>query len=646
MNDIKITSQGIEKTIKKYNMLDSICEYIWNGFDAQATLIFIKIDVDNVFQKILKIEIEDNGTGINYETLQNTFSPFLSSEKPNMEELSKSTYHGKNGIGRLTYSNFAEKIRWITTYCKNNELYKYEIHSTKSTLDKYGCSTPEKDNKAKQGTKVIIENIYCEEYIDNLKTRLINEFSWFIILNPIVSIYINEEKLDILPLIEKQFKYEFNKYCGFEVTIILWKKKINEYSKFYYIDSAGNEAFNENTTFNNKGDNFYHSVYIRSSLFDNFSFDCENQLNLFFSTKQSEEYKYIYKEVVDQLKNIRVSYLKNKAPMVVKELKVEKAFKNFNKNNPIDVSKKECLTQMLESIYVAQPKVLANLNEVQSKTLIRLLDLALDSGEVDSIFKILDEIVELMPEERKELSKLLELTSLSNIIKTTGMIKDRLKAIEDFKQIIFNEELNANEVLHVQKMMEENYWLLGEQYYLFSKSEDTVLRALKNYANILQKEYDEIKEPDIKDKYKQFDLLLSRTSVGNEYIENVLVELKHPKIKLSSKQFEQVQNYMNIIKKQDLFNDKNVKWRFYLIGNSYNETISNLIDSAKNHGENSLVLFLEDGRYKVYVKTWSQIFNEFEIKYCNLLNTLSIEKSKLLEKYKNANEILERRGLQ
>lgn len=89
MNDIKITSQGIEKTIKKYNMLDSICEYIWNGFDAQATLIFIKIDVDNVFQKILKIEIEDNGTGINYETLQNTFSPFLSSEKPNMEELSK-----------------------------------------------------------------------------------------------------------------------------------------------------------------------------------------------------------------------------------------------------------------------------------------------------------------------------------------------------------------------------------------------------------------------------------------------------------------------------------------------------------------------------------------------------------------------------
>ena len=49
-----------------------------------------------------------------------------------------------------------------------------------------------------------------------------------------------------------------------------WSHKLSEYSKYYYIQSDGRELAKENTTYNNKGDNFYHSVYIKSNLFDNF----------------------------------------------------------------------------------------------------------------------------------------------------------------------------------------------------------------------------------------------------------------------------------------------------------------------------------------------------------------------------------------
>ena len=42
-NNVQITSKGIKNSLKKYTSLKSICEYVWNGFDAKATQIIIEI---------------------------------------------------------------------------------------------------------------------------------------------------------------------------------------------------------------------------------------------------------------------------------------------------------------------------------------------------------------------------------------------------------------------------------------------------------------------------------------------------------------------------------------------------------------------------------------------------------------------------
>lgn len=34
MENIQITSEGIQKNLRKVKPYDAICEYIWNGFDA------------------------------------------------------------------------------------------------------------------------------------------------------------------------------------------------------------------------------------------------------------------------------------------------------------------------------------------------------------------------------------------------------------------------------------------------------------------------------------------------------------------------------------------------------------------------------------------------------------------------------------
>ena len=38
---VMITSSGIQNSLSKYEPLQALCEYIWNGFDAQASIINI-----------------------------------------------------------------------------------------------------------------------------------------------------------------------------------------------------------------------------------------------------------------------------------------------------------------------------------------------------------------------------------------------------------------------------------------------------------------------------------------------------------------------------------------------------------------------------------------------------------------------------
>ena len=64
MKSVLITPEGIQKNLKSIKPLDAICEYIWNGFDAEATEISVKLHENNL-GLIIMITICDNGIGIN-----------------------------------------------------------------------------------------------------------------------------------------------------------------------------------------------------------------------------------------------------------------------------------------------------------------------------------------------------------------------------------------------------------------------------------------------------------------------------------------------------------------------------------------------------------------------------------------------------
>lgn len=164
-NNVQITSTGIRNSLKKYNALKSICEYIWNGFDAKATQINVEI-MRNELDSISYIKISDNGYGIDNELLNDKFRPFFQSEKIYDPNIKQSDVHGKNGVGRLTFFTFASLATWTTVYSQENKNYEYSI-----TIDS-------NELKTESILKLMITDIFClrpqvilcllREYLTNL----------------------------------------------------------------------------------------------------------------------------------------------------------------------------------------------------------------------------------------------------------------------------------------------------------------------------------------------------------------------------------------------------------------------------------------------------------------------------------------------
>ena len=645
---VQITSAGIKNSLKRYDPLQALGEYVWNGFDANASEVHITINL-NPISGTSSIYVADNGDGIARENLDLKFKPFFQSEKIYDPGIKHSATHGKNGIGRLTFFTFSNFATWKTIYKKDNDKYAYQLSISATTLDDYDPSE-ESLTTNNVGTTVIFTEITTTEITeDTVMAYLIREFCWFLELNKnrAYSIYVNDKKLDYSAQIvstESQSYFYDQESIYFDVRYVCWKHKVSDFSKYYYIKSDGVELAKENTTLNNKGDRFYHSVYIQSALFDGFDLgqlDMEQTSMANFQNKKSPAYNFVMDKVDERLREIRRPFIKKSISGVIERLEIETAFPNYDPKNIIDQYKKDQLEELIASLYIAQPKLFtSSMNKEQKKTFIRLLDLIMDSGEINSLFHILTEILEMDEQERKDLSEILKYTKMSNITKTIKLLKDRYQAVRDLKELVYNPDLNANEVNHLQEYIENHYWLFGEQYNLVTAAEPNFEEALRRHLSYLHKEYEDI-SIEHPDKLKQMDIFAVRQDVAHNSYNNIVVELKHPNINIGETQLSQVKKYMNVILNTKEFNADNMTWEFYLIGNKFmtDGFIEGELESNKNHGEPFLVHKLP--RYKIYVMRWSELFADFEMRHSHLNKKLQIEQSQLQKQYISANEVIE-----
>ena len=100
---------------------------------------------------------------------------------------------------------------------------------------------------------------------------------------------------------------------------------------------------------------------------------------------------------------------------------------------------------------------------------------------------------------------------------------------------------------------------------------------------------------------------------------------------------------MEVILSVDHFNARtNSTWDFYLIGQDYDSTIINEIRNAEHHGEKGLVFKVAN--YRIFVKKWSEVFIDVELRLKWLNDKLKLERDKLVIPVKTPKDIVDALG--
>ena len=645
---LSVKNQSIDSSGITNDYRDAISEYIWNGFEAHARNINIDYTLNEAYG-VKELIITDNGDGINYDELGETFGAFLASKK-NLLSLKMKSKANK-GKGRFSFIAFADKAEWCTVYKDKDDYKEYQITMSNDTKEVIDCSQPESSDRKESGTSVRFSDINTltaeNMSFEILEPALLKEFAWFLYLykSKNVEITVNGDKVDFEKYVNTKLSEKSMVTIDghrFEISLVVWQESIKEKFCCYYFDSEDALKGKDTTNFNRNTINFNHSVFVKSDFFD----DKENvltnkddiQINMFESQEEKKILKKLHKEIQKLIEKKISVYLSDKAEEAVEAMITErKTFPEF----PSDVygqMRKNDLKKVTKEIFKLEPLIFHKLKPIQEKSLLGFLNLLLSSEERENVLTILEQIVELSPEQRDDFSKILKKTSLENIIDTIKFIEDRYKIIELLRSIVYDLTKFSNERDHVQKIVERHFWLFGEQYNLAS-ADQRMQKALEQYRNILYGEEDVTAtlNPDAENE-RRMDIFMCNTrnvetAFETTLEENIVVELKAPKVPLTKKVLRQIEDYMDYVRRQPQFNSKLRKWKFIAVCKEVDDYVKSQYKAFEDKGKVGLVFQVEN--CEVYALTWDDIIKSFEIKHKPMLERLKYDREQV------ANELME-----
>ena len=636
--ELCVKSQSIETSGITKDYKEALCEYIWNGFEANAMNVSVTFTI-NSLGGIESVIIQDDGDGICLETIDDTFGTFLASNKNGLSLQLKSK--ANKGKGRFSCYAFARRATWETVANSSGKKVAYSISINAENKNVYDISEPTPID-ADTGTVVTItgiDNLHQEDMsYEVLAECLLKTFAWYLYLNRNkgISLTVNGVAVDFTKYINTEASITKNIQVdgnSFSVTLIVWAEKIRENFCSYYLDADGILHGKDTTTFNRNTINFNHSVYVKGNFFSgkenislsNASAEIDGQISL--EDTDRAVLRKLKRKIQDIISGQMNSYMAGQADKAISAMLDRKSFPAFG-DNIYDQMRKKDLIQVTKEMYCLAPRIFYNLKDVQEKSLLGLLNLLLNTDERENVLSIVESVVELTPTQREEFAVVLKRTKLGNIVDTIKFIEDRYKVIEGLKRIVFDLPNYANERDHVQKIMEQHYWIFGEQYNLVS-ADQRMQKALESYLYLLYGDDapDATLLPD-QEEMRRMDIFACgarklEDSTGSEIEENIVVELKAPKIPLTKKVLRQVEDYMDFIRRQPKFNSQHRRWKFFAVCSEVDDDVKSRYAAQEAYGKKGLVTKIEN--YEIYALTWDDVFKSFELRHSFLLDKLKVD---------------------
>jgi len=179
------------------------------------------------------------------------------------------------------------------------------------------------------------------------------------------------------------------------VQVIRWDERpSSEKSFMYLLNSVGNVVYKQLSTLNNKT-SFFTSIYITSPWADNFAYE-QDLLLPDAHTPNSQEWKRLARQLGELTESIYEDFLRRQAGIEIEKYVEDGLFPTYSEL-PSDERtwRLENAKDLVKTIYIADPTVFNAASKKQRKIIIRLLDRLAVSNENDSLFEVLNSVLDL-----------------------------------------------------------------------------------------------------------------------------------------------------------------------------------------------------------------------------------------------------------
>ncbi|WP_029291321.1 ATP-binding protein [Cellulomonas sp. HZM] len=583
-----------------------LIELILNALDADANRIEVAIE-ENAAGGIDAITVRDDGTGMTLEEAEAGFSGIGGSWKRTAEKTKgERVLHGHKGRGRYAAYGLGNRAVWESVADQEDGTRKrVRIEGTRSDLQGFGIEVDPLDATDETGTSVRItvptaeaQTWLLRETVPDLLTA---QFALYLTRYPKVEICFWNKRIDPQKLITSTTDYSLGEFqeAPVELSIIEWNRAVDR--AIFFCDEEGMSIAEVPARIHAKDHQF--TAYTKWSKFREIKHDWMlaemgggDAAPVLEAVK--EKLKLHFKEREDSLKQ-----------KVIKEWQDEAVYPfEGEPANETESIKRETF----DIVALAASRVI---NESKPKGKKLALTLIREATENDpgSLKRVLQDVIGLSKEELAEFDALLNRTSLSNMLRASRVIGDRLDFLALLDTIIWEKEAKKAtlERDHLHRLLEAEPWVFGEEWSV-STSDQRLSRVLREHLHLLGEDVSVAEDPEnpalLRDgREGRPDLVLWRAAeVQQNWLEHLVVELKRPKVKLTIKELNQIEMYADAVLQDNRFDTETTHWEFWIIG----DEVDSYVDNRRRQQTAPIGAIQHTKQYTIWVKLWSEILRD------------------------------------
>jgi hypothetical protein len=606
---LEAASDHVKQLAYESQPVRAVLELIWNGLDADAHHVEVRLQRDDM-DAIIGVVVVDDGHGMKPEERTQDFGRIGGSWKPRARRSQREgrPLHGASGQGRLRAFALGAQVRW-TTVADNTAGQRMQSVISASDADRstfeLSDPAPSTDSTGTQFEASGKQSSYLNQLsAESVPATIAATLAPYLIAHPTVEVIFDGRPVRPQDNIDHQADYDLSfEHAGAthaaSMRVIEWRDGKERSVHLCDGDGVPVDELPASTA-----SDFTYSAYIMwppmaEHRHDWLLGDSDETLvgSLLAAARRQLDDHFEARRAVQRRK-------------LVVEWKDKKTYP-YEGEATSDADKVE--RAAFDVVATAIRRHIPKEPRKQRLTLSLLRD-SLKHRPGD-LTRGLDQILGLPKDELEQLDRLLDRTSLSRVIRASASVTDRLDFIAALEHLVFDPDASelTREREHLHRMLERELWVFGEQYNMMI-SERSLTAVLDRHLHILGRSREDRKSVRKLDgKVGRVDLLLSAAATEHDRNRHLVIELKAPDVVASYAELKQIKDYAKAVYQDARFANSATVWDFWLVTAEMDDDVRQ--DASQRDRPRGLVhepnlADRPDTSVRVWARTWNEIIED------------------------------------